>query len=156
MSVSVRVVAGPEFKRTQVALSKAAKELKRRVVDAAKTAVDEVYRPAMVASVPQFMPSGYAPSLMADLVVKTSVRLTGSAPGVTATVTAPTGGPKGREVLALESGRLRHPLFGNKRHWYEQRVKRGFASKPLKEIRPRIVDRIDSELDRIATEIKRS
>lgn len=155
-AVEVRIVAGREFERTRVALSKAAQQFRRRVAESARAAVDEYYRPALVAAVPTFMPGGYAAVLAPDLVVKTSVRFTGAAAGVRATVTAPTGGPKGRDVLALESSRLRHPLFGNKKYWYQQRIKRGFASMPLKAVRPKIVSRIDSELDKIAEEIKRS
>ena len=52
-------------------------------------------------------------------------------------------------------GVLRHPLFGNKRHWYGQRIRRGFASTPLKAIRPQIVREIDHELAGIKRDVER-
>lgn len=34
-------------------------------------------------------------------------------------------------VEAINSGRLRHPLFGDREHWYEQRVKPGWFTNPI-------------------------
>jgi hypothetical protein len=85
--------------------------------------------------------------------VATTVSLT--AGRVTARVSAPTGGPTGREVRQLEAGNLRHPLFGNRGWWYRQRVRRGFASVPLRAIRPHIVKRIEAELRAIARDVEK-
>jgi len=30
------------------------------------------------------------------------------------------------DIVALDRGRLRHPLFGDRGHWYEQQIKPGF------------------------------
>lgn len=35
------------------------------------------------------------------------------------------------DVYALNVGKLRHPLFGNRRHWYQQRVKPGWFTQPI-------------------------
>lgn len=132
-----------------------ARRFQRRVSTATRTAVERGYRPVLVGMVPAFMPSGYTPALSSDLEVKTSVRFAGANPGVTARISAPTGGPKGRDVIALEAGRLSHPLFGDKSRWYRQRVRRGFASVPLKAIRPQIVREIDLELREVARDVER-
>lgn len=154
MSVEVKVVAGPEFERTRAELLRQARLFQRRVSSATRRAVDRTYRPAVVSMMPSLMPDRYAGLLARDLHVSTSVRFSGSAPGVSVSVSAPTGGPQGRDVLSLERGRLSHPLFGDKRHWYRQSVTRGFASKPVKAIRPRIVDEIDQELAKVARDVK--
>ncbi len=101
------------------------------------------------------MPDAYAAKLAPDLKVKTTVRYAGASPGVRADVTAPTGGPAGRDVRALEAGRLKHPLFGNKKHWYTNRIKRGFASETLRKTRPLIVRELDSEIARVRKDLER-
>jgi hypothetical protein len=153
--ITLTVTGGTELDATAARLRREAIRLQRRVSQATGRAVDRGYRPALVGSVPGFMPSGYAPALMANLKVATTVRFTGAFPGVTARVSAPTGGPKGRDVTALEAGTLRHPLFGNKGHWYRQRVRRGFASVPLRAVKPLIVREIDRELAEIARDVER-
>jgi hypothetical protein len=154
LPVDVKVVAGPEFERTRAELLKQAKLFQRRVASATRRAVDRTYRPAVVSMAPSLMPDRYAGLLTRDLKVSTSVRFSGSAPGVTVSVSAPTGGPQGRDVSSLERGRLSHPLFGDKSHWYRQSVTRGFASKPVQAIRPKIVAEIDQELDKVSRDVK--
>lgn len=154
MPVDLKVVAGPEFDRTAAELRSQARKLQRRVSTAAKKAVDEVYRPVLVGGLPTFLPDRYAGVLGPDLKVSTSVRFAGSAPGVGLSITAPTGGPQGRDVLALERGRLSHPLFGDKSHWYRQTVTRGFASRPLRATRPQIVRELDAALENVADEVR--
>lgn len=154
MPVDVKIVAGPEFEATRAELLKQAKLFQRRVASATKRAVDRVYRPALVSLAPSLMPDRYAGLLARDLKVSTSVRFAGAAPGVTVSVSAPTGGPQGRDVSSLERGRLSHPLFGNRHHWYRQTVTRGFASKPVKASRPAIVREIDQELAKVSRDVK--
>ncbi len=152
--LDVKVVAGPEFEKTRVELLKQAKAFQRRVSSATRRAVDRTYRPAVVSMAPSLMPDRYAGLLERDLKVSTSVRFSGSAPGVSVSVSAPTGGPQGRDVSSLERGRLSHPLFGDRSHWYRQSVTRGFASKPIKAIRSKIVADIDDELAAVADDVK--
>jgi hypothetical protein len=152
--LDVKVVAGPEFEKTRVELLKQAKAFQRRVSSATRRAVDRTYRPAVVSMAPSLMPDRYAGLLERDLKVSTSVRFSGSAPGVSVSVSAPTGGPQGRDVSSLERGRLSHPLFGDRSHWYRQSVTRGFASKPIKAIKSKIVEQIDDELAAVADDVK--
>lgn len=156
MSVSLKVVGKEKLDTVAARLVREANRFQRRVSSATRSAVDRGYRPVLTGMVPAFMPGGYAPALTADLKIATTVRFTGAAPGVTVRVTAPTGGSKGRQVRTMEDfGVLRHPLFGNKKHWYSQRIRRGFASTPLKAIRPQIVREIDAELAGIKRDVER-
>lgn len=155
MSVHVTVIGGEEVDAKARALLREASRFQRRVSQAANRAVQGSYRPVLVGMLPTFVPNGYANELANDLRVTTSVRFTGAFPGVTATVTAPTAGTKGREVRALEAGRLSHPLFGNRGYWYRQRVTRGFASVPMKAVKPHIVREIETEVAAIARDVER-
>lgn len=155
MSLTVTIQGEEKLDLVAARLRREASRFQRRVSSATRQAVDRGYRPVLVGMVPAFMPGGYAPVLAADLKVATTVRFAGASPGVTARVSAPTGGPKGRNVRELEAGALRHPLFGDKAHWYRQRVRSGFASVPLKAMQPAIVRQIDSELAGVARDVER-
>ena len=55
---------------------------------------------------------------------------------------------KGHDLAALNRGRLRHPLFGNRKFWYQQSIAEGFFTKPVEEdgdaLKARIVDALDA------------
>lgn len=48
------------------------------------------------------------------------------------------GGDVGRHAKHLNRGRWRHPLFGNKDDWFEQKVEPGWFDKPATAGQPRI------------------
>lgn len=154
MSVDLRVADNQPL--VKAALLKEAARFQRRISQRTQSTVDRVYRPVLVGLAPSFMPSGYTPLIQRDVKIRTSVR--GSR--VTANVSAPTGGTKGRDVRALEGGRLRHPVFarGPRRTWTwaGQRIRAGFATVPLKAVRPQILRELDLELHDIARDVKRS
>jgi hypothetical protein len=153
--LTVTVVGGEKLDAAAARLRREATRFQRRVSQATGKAVDRGYRPTLVGMAPAFVPDRYAAVLAPSLVVRTSVRFSGSFPGVTARVSAPTGGPTGRDVTELEAGRLRHPLFGNRGWWYRQRVRRGFASVPLRAVQPLIVREIERELAAVARDVER-
>jgi hypothetical protein len=153
LAVELTVRGQRKLDTTAAKLTKEARRFQRRISDATKDAVQNSYRPVLIGMVPQFMPGGYAPVLAASLRTVVSASVTSGR--VSIRVSAPTGGKFGREVRQLEAGSLRHPLFGNRGFWYRQRVRRGFASVPLRATRPHIVKRIDSELAAIARDVER-
>lgn len=153
MGVDLTVTGGRELDAAAARLAREARRFQRRVSQATRDAVQRSYRPVLVGMTPQFVPNRYASVLGPDLRVATTVSL--SAGRVTARVSAPTGGKFGREVRQLEAGNLRHPLFGNRGWWYRQRVRRGFASVPLRAIRPHIVRQIDAELAAIKRDVEK-
>ena len=160
--MDVVVLGEHKLDSTAADLLREGRSFQRRVSTATGRAVRRVYYPTLVGMVPRYMPSGYGPELAADLKVSTSVRFSGIAPGVTAKVSAPTGGPSGRAVKALEAGRLKHPVFarGPRATWTwakrPQRIPAGFASQPLKVIRPQIRREIEQELDEIRRDVERT
>jgi hypothetical protein len=153
VGVELTVTGQAELEATAARLAREARRFQRRISGATKDAVQNTYRPVLIGMVPQFMPGGYAPELARDL--RTAVTVGLGSGRVSVRVSAPTGGKFGREVRQLEAGSLRHPLFGNRGFWYRQRVRRGFASVPLRATRPHIVGRINAELRDIARDVER-
>jgi hypothetical protein len=165
LGVDLTVSGGRELDAAAARLAREARRFQRRVSQATRDAVQSSYRPVLVGMTPQFVPNRYAAALGPDLRVATTVSLT--AGRVTARVSAPGAGKVGRDVRKLEAGVLAHPLFGNrgfyksradgklKSAWFRQRVRRGFASVPLRAIRPHIVKRIEAELRAIARDVEK-
>jgi hypothetical protein len=164
MGVDLTVTGGRELDAAAARLAREARRFQRRVSQATRDAVQRSYRPVLVGMTPQFVPNRYASVLGPDLRVATTVSL--SAGRVTARVSAPGSGKRGRDVRKLEAGVLAHPLFGNrgtyksrtgeiKSAWFRQRVRRGFASVPLRAIRPHIVRQIDAELAAIKRDVEK-
>ena len=54
-------------------------------------------------------------------------------------------------IKALDRGRLRHPLFGNKEHWFTQQVEAGWFSTPIQEMSQEIRVEVSDALARVAT-----
>ena len=61
--------------------------------------------------------------------------------------------PGQMDVASLNRGRLRHPLFGNRKHWYDQAVKPGFWDDAMKrgegETRRLVVAALDAAIQRL-------
>ena len=49
---------------------------------------------------------------------------------------------KGHDMAALNRGRLRHPLFGDRKHWYTQAIAPGFFTKPIENDGPALKARL--------------
>lgn len=43
------------------------------------------------------------------------------------------------DLKALNRGRLRHPLFGNRKHWYEQQIPSGMWDKAIDKVAPTVI-----------------
>lgn len=65
---------------------------------------------------------------------------------------------RGHDLRSLNKGRLRHPLFGNRRKWYQQDIAPGFFDKPINddaaELKRRIIGAMDALFDRIRKDMK--
>lgn len=55
----------------------------------------------------------------------------------------------------LNRGRLRHPLFGNREHWYEQQIEPGWFSEPIEKDAPRIRADIEAAMQDVARKIEK-
>lgn len=96
------------------------------------------------------LPSGYAPTMART--VRLSVRRRGLT--TTAEVYA-RGRRKERDVRSVDAGELRHPLYGNRDHWFVTRVRSGFVDRPVKNLGERIATESLDALERVGNEIVR-
>lgn len=122
-------------------------ELYKAIDDAARPVLGEI-RTRLV----DYMPNPYAEVLDQDLRLSLS-RRTGRDPGVRLTATGRgRGGVQRRRLRRLEGGVLAHPLYGNRRHWYNQtsHVVAGFFSGPIQDSAPQVRDAILAAMDRVA------
>lgn len=80
----------------------------------------------------QFLPDRYAAELSRSLRVRTN-RRAGRNPRVRLVGSAKTPSGKERNLTALNRGVLRHPLYGDRRYWFDQSdgVRPMFWDKPL-------------------------
>jgi len=134
----------------------AAGDLKRELDKAINAAARPITSEVRLA-LPGHMPSRYAAVLDEDLrltITKAVVR----DPGVRITATTRgVGGVKRRRIRRLEAGVLAHPLFGNRRHWFNQTdgVQEGFFSGPISDAQPQVRQAIVDAMADIADKATR-
>jgi hypothetical protein len=62
----------------------------------------------------------------------------------------------GHDIAAIDSGQVRKPLFGNRKHWYSQPVRQGFFSETIRKRTPQARQELllvmETFLKRIKTE----
>lgn len=78
-------------------------------------------------------------------------RRTGRNPGISIV-----GSASGHDLSAMNRGRLRHPLFGNRAYWYTQTVTPGFWDKPLEREAPKVREELIKAFDEMSIKIKRA
>jgi len=81
-------------------------------------------------------------------------RSTGKNPGLRLVGKAKTPEGKDRDLASLNRGRLRHPLYGNRKHWYDQQVSPGWWDEPLLESAPQAREEIVKALDDVAKRMR--
>ena len=121
------------------------REVTKAMRDAAAPVPDEIR-----AGLDPHLPNRYAAVLDADVRLGISVRTAGSDPGVSVTGT---GHGKARKLRNLDAGRLTHPLFGDREHWYTQEepsVRPGWFTGPAEAAGPRVRDGIEKALEDVA------
>ncbi|WP_146755551.1 hypothetical protein [Micromonospora saelicesensis] len=110
--------------------------------------------PAVSAEVPKAMPSGYAPVLSRSLQFKTQARAFKHVARVTWRVYGD-GQQERRDVPALNRGLLRHPLYGNRQWWIDQKVRKGFVDRPLDRLGVDVRREMNKVIDQVADKIAR-
>lgn len=98
---------------------------------------------------PVYMPNRYAGVLDADLSLVVYKFLGRAEPGVTIRASTRV---KKRKLRTLNYGILRHPLFGNREHWYEQGpegkgMMPGWFDQPAEESAPEVRAAIESAIE---------
>jgi len=91
---------------------------------------------------------GLAAEATGESRLSVNTRLAGKSVGVTIVDSW-----KGHDMKGIDSGLIRHPLFGNRKHWFSTRVPRLMLTRPVLAHRRRIQRAIIVGLDELATEI---
>lgn len=122
------------------------RELYKAINEAAKPLAEEV---RSVGHLDAYLPNRYAAVLSADMIVGTQKRF-GKNPSVA--IRARGRGHR-RKLRQLDAGVLHHPLYGNRKHWYVQRVRSGFFSDAAENAAPDIRDRVLDAMAKTARKI---
>jgi hypothetical protein len=105
---------------------------------------------AVKASLGSYLPTRYALELARTLKVSSRRRVTKNP----ALYLVGAGKPE-RDLASLNRGRLRHPLFGMRGHWFDQTVRRDWWTDPLMEASPLVRRELEAALDDAADELVR-
>jgi hypothetical protein len=121
------------------------REVTRAMRDAAVPVQDRIR-----AGLKPKLPDRYAADLEADVRLGVNVRTGERDPGVSVTGKAL---GKTRKLRNLDEGRLTHPLFGDREHWYTQEepsVQPGWFTGPARAAGPRVRAEIEKALEGVA------
>lgn len=66
------------------------------------------------------------------------------------------GNKSGHDLRALDRGRLRHPLFGNRSAWFTQEIRAGWFTEAMQRESPRVGRVLLTVFDVIARDLERS
>lgn len=156
MSDDVQITGTEEFVRVAKALNDAGssgrglwKELNDGLKRAAKPMEEELRK-----QLDRYLPSGYVPVMRSSLVVRVSRSTRGKAAGLKLVGTAK-GVTRKRHIRVIDKGTLRHPVWGNKERWVDQRVKPGFWSEPLEQARDKPATEMRRAIQNTAAKIER-
>jgi hypothetical protein len=125
------------------------KQMGKALQDAAKE-----LRPSIRTSAAQVLPKagGYAALMSQSLRFRQTLQTTRTTARVVFRVHAD-GRRERRDVPSINRGRLRKPLFGNRNHWYDQRVRPGFVDRPVDRLQPEIAQKMRAVVDYVADQI---
>lgn len=152
MGFEVTVTGGADLRRVQDRLRAVGDQGLGKQMAAGFRRATAPLKPAVRAEALTAMPSGYGPTLSRSM----QFRQTGRGGGTSAEVVVRVYG-KGRKnrrmVPALNRGQLRHPLYGRRGHWFDQRVRAGFVDRPADRLLPDAVRQMDAVVSYVAEQI---
>jgi hypothetical protein len=125
--VDVSISGASELRRVAAQLRAEHRSLQRKVTAGTRKAIRPLEQ-AIRAEIPHRMPHRYAAVLEGAIKVAISIR---SATGIRLTIKA-MGRRVQRDVNARNLGSLRHKLFGDRNHWYDQAIRPGFVTDPVR------------------------
>lgn len=152
--MSFKVEGGDEMKKVAKALKQAGdKELSREFSRGMSRAVKPLMQMVKV-SAPLFLPDRYAAELSASLRGRTKRRM-GKNPRLELVGSARTKQGKKRDLASLNRGRLRHPLYGDRGHWFDQKVRKDWWTHPLISGAPIARREVERSMGEVAKKISR-
>lgn len=148
--IDVKIDGAEKLARVAGAVQNTAPELRKDLLRglraAAKPAVKEIKAEAR-STLPQ---RGGLAEWIAKSTIGLRTRTSGKSAGLRIE-----GRKSGHDLDALDRGRLRHPLFGNRRHWFQQDIKPGFFTNPIINHTDRMTLEVLRTLDEFMAEVDR-
>lgn len=154
MGFEVRVTGGADLYAVQRGLRQIGDTGLGKQMAKALRAASAPLRKEIPVEAAKLMPSGYAPVLSRSLRFRQQIKETRWTAQVTLRVHGQ-GRQERRDVPALNRGKLKHPLFGNRHYWLEQKVRRGFVDRPVDRLGPEIGRQMDAVVDYIADQLSK-
>lgn len=139
-----------QLRKVQGLLAGSDKQLQTALAKNTREAVAPIKR-EIPAEAQVRMPTRYGTVLAKA--VKVSARVTAGTTIKAVVKIAAKGKKEPRDIKALDKGVLRHPLFGNRKHWYADAVRAGFVSDPIEWTRKRVVKGAQDAADQVANTI---
>lgn len=154
--LSLRVEGADAFFALAQRLKEAGdKDLQRelyRGLDRAVKPATEAIRASAISTLPSR--GGYNVTIAADLRIRVQRRTGARSVGIKLIGTGRTNSGKARELVKLDKGSLRKPLFGMRRHWYPQKVTPGFWTGPARGTEPQVRTRLLIAMKNVADKIE--
>lgn len=130
--IEVKILGADELRRAARIIRKSGRpELQKELLRGLRESTKPIGR-AVRTGLPHYLPDTYAKVLSRALRFTTQTKATGW-PEVTVTARAK-GKVEPRRIDAINRGTLRHPLYGDRHHWYAQRVTPGFFDEPAERV----------------------
>jgi hypothetical protein len=148
--VDIKVTGAEEFGVLARRLKEAPQELRKELYAGINRSVKPLRQDVKIAAgVALPHRHGYAGLIASELKVTARRRAAGRNPAVYLV-----GKAGKRDVSSLNRGRLRHPLYGNRRHWYSQRIRPGFWTVTLEADAPRVRTELVEAIKTVARKIE--
>lgn len=166
--MQVDVLGGHQLAEMSRRLKQAGRKDLDRELDKALRGGAKAVQDAVARDSPLYMPDGYELVFRASLEFKTQLRKV-NGNRVTIILTA-TGRTRPREIRRLESGVIRHPVFGRtrkvRRHWVyransianpwvDQAIRPHFFTEPAKRSAPAVREELKQAMHRVAQKIEK-
>lgn len=148
--VDIRIEGAEQFKDLSRRLKEAGRgDLRKELYKALNRAVKPA-RQRVKRDMPSYLPDTYAHELQRDLAITTKKRASRD-PGISLIAK---GRSKQRRLRDLDrDGRLKHMLFGNRKHWFSQQVKPQFFTEPIQAEADGIANELVTAMRNIADKI---
>lgn len=141
----VRVEGAEQLRRLALDLKAAGDvELRRELFKGLSRALKPA-KPAVQRAMREKLPSGggLAARVAETTVLKRKIKTMGRSVG------AGIYGDGKLDIGSLDRGRVRHPLFGNRKHWYDTEIEPGFFTHTLHELEPEVRAEFIAAMDRV-------
>lgn len=120
------------------------RELSKRIRQATEPLKAEIAASAL-AKLPK---AGGLAQLIAESKTTTTVTLAGNKTGVRLRTRSP------RSIKTIDQGKVRHPVYGNRKVWVDEDVKPDFWTEPVEKSKPEITAAVNTAVHSVLEEIR--